>query len=440
MPQPVTMNNWEVMMGIEFKLGGTMYSSGFNMEFALAFGCSLFSLLAAFLLPKITKNNIPLRICVGLSSVASFVLLTIGSGALGIGAFGADGEFITSLNAALAPRAMRFTITTPFALLLTLPVLNILTCVTTDKFTENLIRYKWFYLMILPTILFVIVFVYIPMVGLVIIFLDYNISDIWQSTWVGLKWFNLLFNSIDGEFGRILSNTLIISVGKMVVGFPAPIILALLFNECENVGYKRVIQTLSYLPHFVSWSIIGGLVIQLFSSQYSILNGILKMMGKREYYLLNEVGNIRWTLILTQIWKGVGWSTIIYMAALTAVNPELYESAKLDGAGKLMQTWHITLPGISHIIVMQLIFTLPGLLGDNFDQALNLVYPLTVEKGKTLSMYIYDIGIRGRGNLGLGGNYSYSTVIGLCNSIISLILLITANQVGKRINEEAAIW
>lgn len=420
----------EVLLGKTFIAGGVQHNSGFNLYALAAIGCAVLAAVLAWVLRK----PMAIRIGVLVPSVLAIVFYT-----LSLRVFDADAVFATSINSALSA-GIEFKTSLGFAVTLSAFACNALFCVTTKRFADNFLRYKWFFLMLIPAALYFIVFLYIPMVGLAIVFLDYNIKDIFQSTWVGLKWFRLLFQSLDGEFGKVVVNTVVVAFGRMLVCFPAPILLALMFNECRHIVYKRVIQTVSYLPHFLSWSIIGGLIIQLASSQYSIVNGILRIFGGTEYYLLNEVGAIRPTLIFSNLWKSVGWGTIIYMAALTNVNPELYESATLDGAGRLAQTWHITLPGISHIIVMQLIFATPGLLHDNFDQALNLVYPMTVEAGKTLSMYTYEIGIRGRGNLGLGGNYSFSTAIGLVNSILSFFLLMMANQVGKRINEEGAIW
>lgn len=431
MPKPASINIIEIMLGKDFSTGGVVYNSGFNMYAMLALVLAAVAIAGAWLL-----KNIPMRLVTGIASVGSlFCLSHVG------GAFADDVPFVEMLNASVKG-GVEFTTTMFFALIIAMLLFNIVFCVATNNFSKNMLKYKWFFLMLLPTLLFFVVFAYIPMAGISIAFMDYNIKDIFKSTWAGLKWFEYLAANFSGDLGQVIINTLIVAAGKLLIGFPAPIILALMLNECRQLKFKKVIQTVSYLPHFVSWSIVGGLIISLASSDNSIVNGIIKVVqgGTRGFYLLNEAQYIRWTLILSNVWKNMGWGTIIYMAALTGINPELYESAVLDGAGKLSQIRHITLPGISNIITLQLILTAPSLLSDNYDQTMNLVYPTTVTKGKTLSMYIYEIGVRGAGQLGMSGNYSYSTVIGLCNSLISMALLVLANQIGKRINEEGAIW
>jgi len=431
MQKPVSFNFIEILIGRTFMVNGVAYNSGFSVYAAIGIGCALLAAAAAWTI----RNKLALRIAVATTSIIAVVAMT-----LCISAFNKDAAFPTLLDTVVRG-GVDFRITLPFSVIIATLVLNALACFTTERFAVNLVRYKWYYIMVLPAIVFVVVFVYIPMAGLSIVFMDYNIQDIFQSSWVGMKWFKLLWDNLDSDFGRVLGNTLIISLQKMVVTFPAPIVLAILINECRGKWFKRSVQTLSYLPNFVSWSIIAGLFISLLSSQYSVLNGVLTMMGNdRGLYLLNEVKSIRAVLVITSLWKGVGWGSIIYIAALTGVNPELFESAKLDGAGKLAQIWHISLPGIAPLITMQFIFTMPGLLGDNYDQIMNFVLPLTAERGKTLSVYIYEIGVRNQGSYGIGGNYSFSTAIGFCNMIISFLLLIGANSFGRWINPDGAVW
>lgn len=432
MKAPSSFGFFSLMLGKTFTVNGVSYTSPFNLEAMLAFVFALLAIAGAWLL-----KDVAMRIVVGGGSLASIVLIS-----RAILMFTSESSFVQQLNT-VVKNGVEFKTNLFFAVIIVMLLLNLILCFTTENFAKNMIRYKWFFLMVLPSILFFVVFAYIPMVGISIVFMDFNIADMWSSTWAGFKWFAMMGQNLDGEFGQVIVNTLVIAFGKLLIGFPAPIILALMFNECRNVGLKRTVQTLSYLPYFISWSIVGGLVIALFSSDFSVVNGIIHAVTgdmSKNFYLLNENDHIRMTLILSNMWKGVGWGTVIYLAALSGVNPEIYESARLDGASRLKQIWYITLPGISHIITLQLILTTPNLISDNFDQSLNMVYPLAIESGKTLSMYIYQIGIRGSGTMGMGGNYSYSTAIGLCNSVLALLLLVVANQIGKRINEEGAVW
>lgn len=430
MKKPVSFNFIEILFGKEIILNGVKYTSGFSIFVLIAVVFVILAVMAAWTIKNIKK----VKLYVLVFSVISLVSLTITM--LG---FSKNSSFASQFDT-LLPGGIAFKPNIVFSLLITALLFNTILGLCTENFTRNIAKYKWFYIMLAPTLLFLVIFVYLPMLGLALVFLDYNIADITQSTWAGLKWFKIIFNNIDGEFGQILWNTLVISVCKMIIGFPAPIILALMFNECNHMMYKKIVQSVTYLPHFISWAILSGLMISLFSSEHSLLNGILSLLGKEEFYLFQEVGYVRTTMIFSSLWKNIGWSAIIYMAAFSGISPELYESAKLDGAGKFAQIWYITIPGISAIIVMNLILSSAGLMAVDFEQALNIVTPMTVEKGKVLSQYVYDIGIRGKGIYGLGGNYSYSTALGLFQSLLSLGLVIGTNKLAKRINEDGAIW
>jgi len=433
MPKAAYVSYFEILTGLSFTVDGAPYGSGFSLHAALVLAFSAAAVIFSFVFGN---KKILLRISVLFASAASlyyFILVR--------GDFGADSAFVSLING-VVKGGVEFRVNVFYAVPIALLILNIVTCLTTERFSSNIVKYKWWYLMTLPSALFVIVFVYVPMAGLSMMFVDLNINEIFKSTFVGLKWFRMLKDNLDSDFGVVLVNTVVIAAQRFAVTFPAPIILAILVNECRNKYYKKTVQSITYLPHFISWSIIGGLIITLFNSDFSFINGVRKMMDEhaRGFYLLNEVTMIRGTLVLSSLWKTLGWSSIIYIAALTAVNPELYESARLDGAGKFAQIVHITIPGISAIIVLQFIFAMPSLIADNMDQALNLVYPLTVAKSKTLSLYIYEIGIKNRGSYGMSGNYSFSAAIGFCNQIISFCLLMFGNTIGKRINPEGAVW
>lgn len=300
------------------------------------------------------------------------------------------------------------------------------------NFLPTFSKYKYYYMLLLPAIAYYIIFCYVPMGGISVSFFDYNIfGGIFKSEWVGLKWFTMLFTATD--FAKVVRNTFLISLYSLCIVFPAPILLALMLNECRGIVAKRVIQTVTYLPHFISWSIIAGLTITLLSPSAGIVNQIIKLLGGEPIYFMAEPKYIRSIIIITSLWKEIGWSSIIYLAALTGISPELYESARLDGANKLQQTLYITLPGISTIVLMTLIFAISGLFNVGFEQAYNLVLPPTFETGQVISTYVYRLGVRDM-------KYSFSTAAGLAQSVIGLLLLIGANFGIKKINEEAAIW
>ena len=297
---------------------------------------------------------------------------------------------------------------------------------------KEILNHRYYYLLLLPAVIYYIIFSYIPMGGIVVAFQDYNVfKGISGSEWVGLRWFNQLFGSSD--FFEVLRNTVLISVYTLLLTFPAPIIFALMLNECKGIGFKRIIQTVSYLPHFISWSVVAGLIVTMLSPSVGIVNQVIKALGYEPIYFMAEPDYIRGIMVLSSLWKGLGWATIIYLAALTGIPVELYESVILDGANKLQQTIHITIPGISHIIIMTLIFAISGLFNVGFEQAYNLVIPATFETGQVISTYVYRIGVRNM-------QYSFSTAVGLAQSIVGMFLLISANKIAKKINPDGAIW
>lgn len=293
-------------------------------------------------------------------------------------------------------------------------------------------KYRFYYLLLVPAVLWYLLFCYVPMGGIVVAFQDYNfMKGLFGSPWVGLLWFQKIFTSSD--FFEVLRNTVLISFFTIVVTFPAPIIFALMLNDCKSVPFKRVIQTVSYLPHFISWSIVAGLIVTLLSPSSGIVNQVMKLMGMEPIYFLAEPDYIRGIMVLSSLWKGLGWSTIIYLAAIAGIPQEQYESAILDGANKLQQILYITLPGLSYIIVMTLIFAVSGLFSVGFEQAYNLVIPATFDKGQVISTYVYRMGVRNM-------QYSFSTAVGLAQSVVSMVLIVSANAAAKKINPEGAIW
>lgn len=292
------------------------------------------------------------------------------------------------------------------------------------KKTSYIIKHWPIYSMIIPGLLFFIVFKYIPLGGSIIAFQDYNVFDgIAGSKFVGVKHFLNLFTY--PEFYRIFKNTLLISIYQLVFGFPAPIILALLLNEVRKAVFKRTIQTVLYLPHFLSWVIVGGLVISLLSPSTGLVNGIVKMFGGDPVFFMQEPSYFRTIVVTSGIWKEVGWGTIIYLAAMAGVNPDLYEAAEVDGAGKLRQMWNITLPCLLPTIMVMLLLRIGSILDLGFEQIYSMLNPLVTETGEVFDTYIYRIGL-------LGGQFSYTTAIGLFKSVIGFILLVGANIISKR--------
>jgi len=297
---------------------------------------------------------------------------------------------------------------------------------------NQIYKYRIYFLMILPVILWYIIFSYIPMSGILLAFKDYSVyKGFSESPWVGLKWFRFIVNSPD--FFRAFRNTVVISFYMLVFTFPAPIILAIMLNECQRRYFKRIVQTISYLPHFLSWAVISGLMISLLSPSVGFVNQIIKLFGGEAIYFMAEVSYIRALYVISALWKGIGWGSIIYLAKITTIDPQLYESAIIDGAGKFKQIWHITLPSMSSLITMMLVFSSAGLCQVGFEQAYNLIISPTYDKGMVIDYYVYRMGVQQM-------KYSFGTAVGLANSVISIILLATANTVAKRINDEGAIW
>lgn len=280
--------------------------------------------------------------------------------------------------------------------------------------------------MVLPGMIWLLVFCYLPMYGCQIAFQNYRITDLLgTSDWAGLKWFTKFFN--DPSFFQVMKNTLGISFLKLLFGFTAPIIFALLLNEIRNLKFKRMVQTLSYLPHFLSWVILGGIMITWLSDT-GVINKVLIAMG-----LLDEGVSFLakpqyfWGIsVISEIWKELGWGAIIYLAAISGIDPSLYEAAEIDGANRFQKLWYITLPEISGTIAILFILQVGGIMGSNFDQIFVLHNALNDSASNVIDMFVYKIGI---GN----GSYSYATAIGLFRSVISLLLLLIANKVTAKL-------
>ncbi len=271
------------------------------------------------------------------------------------------------------------------------------------------------HLMILPALLLVIIFSYIPMAGLVIAFQDFSpISGFRDMTWTGLENFRYLFD-LPG-FRQVVWNTVIISVLKIIAGLTIPVIAALLLNEVRANGFKRSIQTIIYMPHFFSWVILGGIIVDVLSPSSGIVNMLLKSLGIQPIQFLADNHWFRYVLVITDQWKEFGFGTIIYLAALTSIDQSLYEASIIDGAGRWKQTWHITLPGIRPIMILMLTLSLGNVLNGGFDQVFNLYNPLVYESGDILDTMIYRIGLQ-------EAQYSVSTALGLIKSVVSFVFI-----------------
>jgi putative aldouronate transport system permease protein len=297
---------------------------------------------------------------------------------------------------------------------------------------KRLIRDRNLYLMLLPVIGFYLLFKLAPLGGEIIAFKNYRFADgIWGSDWVGLKHFKSLFAS--KEFYRVLKNTLLLNVYSLVFGFPAPIILALLLNEVRVEWYKRIVQNFLYLPHFISWVVLGGILITILSPARGVINSILtKGLGLEPVYFLGDTFWWPITFVLSGIWREAGWGTILYLAAMANVDPQLYEAAKIDGAGKLRQIWHITLPGIRSTVAILLILKVGHMMDIGFEQIFVLQNDMVLGISDVISTYVYRVGL-------LSAQYSYTTALGLFQSLIALILVITVNKIVKSLGEKG-LW
>jgi putative aldouronate transport system permease protein len=289
------------------------------------------------------------------------------------------------------------------------------------------------YLMSFPFLLLVVVFNYLPIWGWVTAFQKYKpAKDFFHQQWIGFDWFLELFQ--DPRFYNALKNTLGMSLLGLVVGFTVPILFAILLNELKGRFFKRTVQTISYLPHFVSWVVVAGMVYMMASTDGGPINGLLMSLGLiKEPILFMAKPELFWGIVVTSdLWKELGWNAIIFLAAITGIDPQLYEAAKVDGAGKLRQIWHITLPGISHVIVVLLILSIGSLLSIGFEKQFLLGNPRVIDNSEVMDLYALNMGIN-------AGRYSFGTAIGILNSLVSITLLFTANKLFKKFSGQSVI-
>lgn len=294
------------------------------------------------------------------------------------------------------------------------------------------IRKDWdLYVALIPGILFLLLFKYTPMYGIIIAFKDFNIfTGFADSPWVGMDNFKRLFTSPD--FINVFKNTLIISLYKIVFLFPLPIIVAILMNELKNMIFKRTIQTIVYLPHFLSWVIVSGLFIDLLSTNGGLINRMIVALGGEPIAFFLDHTIFRSVLITSAGWKELGWSTIVYLAALSGIDPQLYEAARIDGANKFKQILYITLPGLTPIILLMFILRLGSILEAGTEQILVMYNPNVYNVADVIGTYVYRIGLGEQ-------DYSFSTAVGLFDSVIGFILIITGNYLSRKYLQRG-IW
>ena len=293
---------------------------------------------------------------------------------------------------------------------------------------KRFIRDHWLYIMLLPGALYFIIFRYIPMYGVLIAFKDYQpFLGFAGSKWVGFHHFERFFT--DPAFSQLFVNTIVLAVYNILFFFPLPIVLALMLNEVRIMIYKRFVQTLIYIPHFVSWVVVVGIVYIFFATEDGIVNELIRGLGGKEVNFLLSGEWFRTMITAEVIWKESGWGTIIFLAALAGVDQQLYEAARMDGANRWRLIWNITLPSIRSTIVILLILRLGNFLDTGFEQIFLMLNAMNREVGEVFDTYVYAVGIQ-------DGQFSYSTAVGLFKSLVGLILVVGANYLAKKAGEE----
>lgn len=291
-------------------------------------------------------------------------------------------------------------------------------------------RNYFVYLLVLPVVAYYAIFCYLPMYGLQIAFKDFNIAAGYMaSPWVGLKHFMKLFNGI--YFWRLVRNTLLINVYELLFSFPLAIVFALLLNEVRNSFFKRAVQTISYLPYFISMVVICGIITDFCLSD-GLVNSVIALFGGKRSALLQQAANFRTIYIASDIWQYLGWNSIIYFAALSGIDQELYQAAIIDGAGRFRRMWHITLPGIQPTIVILLILSIGSMFSVGSEKIILLYNPATYETADVISSYVYRMGLQRL-------DWSYGAAVGMFNSLINVTLLVVANQISRRVGD-TSLW
>ncbi|MBO9609987.1 MAG: sugar ABC transporter permease [Paenibacillaceae bacterium] len=299
------------------------------------------------------------------------------------------------------------------------------------KTVKKIVKQKYLFLLMLPGLVYFILFKYGPMYGILLAFKDFNpIDGIAGSPWAGLKYFKPIFEQESVK--HVVYNTLRISALKIVIGFPFPILFAIMLNEVTSSKLKRTVQTISYLPHFLSWVVVSGIIFQLLSPSYGLYGYMFHLFGWQTQVVLSQPGPFIAVLIGSDIWKEVGYGSIIFLAAIAGINAELYEVAKIDGAGRFKQLLYITLPSLLPIISIMFILRLGSVLDAGFDQVLNLYNPLVYGVSDIIDTYVYRIGLE-------GFQFSFATAVGLCKGVVALVLIVSTNWIVKKFTEQS-IW
>ena len=300
----------------------------------------------------------------------------------------------------------------------------------TVSWKKDFIKYKYLYLMAVPMVVYYVLFNYIPMYGAIIAFKHFSPAlGTWKSQWAGTFYFKMFFRDV--YFTRILRNTIMISLKDLLFGFPAPIILALMINEVRQNWFKRIVQTVSYVPHFISMMVIAGLIMD-FTARDGAINDLLAVFGVERRTMLLVPGLFQPLFIISEIWQKIGWGSIVYLGALTAIDPQLYEAASIDGTGRFGKIIHVTIPGILPTVIIMLILRLGSIMNVGYEKIILLYNPTVYETADVISSYAYRKGLQDM-------NYSYSTAVGLFNSVINFLLVIGANTISRKVGE-TSLW
>ena len=300
-----------------------------------------------------------------------------------------------------------------------------------ESLSKYLIRNRWMYLFLLPGVVFLFIFNYVPIYGIIIAFKDFKFNrGIFGSLWVGTAHFEYLFGSAD--FWNILRNSVSLSFLRIAWGMPAPILMALMLNEVRQNKFKRTVQTIVYLPHFISWVVLAGMIQNFVSPSGGLINRIIEMFGGRSIAFLQNPKYFRPILIISEIYKECGWGTIIYLASMTGIDPEIYEAAIIDRATRLQRIWYITLPGILHTVIALLILRMGSVLRNGFEQIFLLQTPLVYSVSDVFETYTYRVGLQ-------QGRYSYAAAVGLFQSFVGFLVIYVSNTLSRKFSD-SSLW
>lgn len=296
---------------------------------------------------------------------------------------------------------------------------------------QHIAQNRWMYIFLLPGFIYLLVFQYIPMYGVLISFKKFSVTKgFWASPWIGLENFRVLFGS--SQFTQVFRNSIELSLLRLVCGFPAPILLALLLNEVRHNRLKRTVQTIVYLPHFVSWVVISSMVVNILSPAGGLINMVIKAFGGENINFIISTKYFRGVLVISEMWKECGWGTIIYLAAMSGIDPSLYEAAIVDGAGRGQQVRYITIPSIMPTVVVVLILRMGSVLSNGFEQIYLLYSPAVYEVADVFETFTYRVGM-------LEGRFGYSTAVGLFQSAVGLVMIFLTNKAAHALGE-GGLW